>query len=554
MKIVNYFGIIILVFLLQGCGLDDQSKQRAERLNNSINTSLSSINDIEKQLDSDLQKTEFTFLKSYADKENWKKYFSTAKKQLTDIRNLYDSKIKTMLDKNDSDDQHSFNAWMANIETSLREVTKTAQKPNERKDFLVKAKKEAPSLYKDSTSKVSQLQKLIAKAQVYSEKAKVDYPAKSQDIQGRFASLRKFLDDSKNMHQIATGEYSKISSSKVNYAVLADSIEFISDALISAKTREVKLKNKLNELYRSYSKVLSDMNIEYYIVIGRETWDSASDWESEDNYTYTSKVDEKVYEYFASKGNIAQYGIGWGNDFELLGVSQAMWNALKYDYKHSWPSTWNDEAEYWVNNDYSKTYHKYTIIENGKTKETDWVKVSEDEYWKQQENLGMTIVSKPYGMYEEETIKSAAPIGSEYIAKPTMTNGVPTGNNQYGQWKQGSNGTSFWEFYGQYMFISNMLDGFGGSRYSYDDWDDYNRRDRKKSYYGRSNQYGTYGSATYSSKSRYARSDFAKRNSSLVRESKQSARSYQKGKGAKNSTKNGVSSGIRGRGPGTKGK
>jgi hypothetical protein len=553
MKIVNYFGIIFLVFLLQGCGLDDQSKQRAERLNNSINTSLSTINDIEKQLDSDLQKSDFSFLKSYADKEKWKTHFSKAKQQLNEVRSLYDSKIKIMLDKNDSDDQHSFNAWMANIESNLREVTKTAQKPNERKIFLVKAKKEAPSLYKDSTSKVSQLQSLIIKAQVYSEKAKVDYPAKSQDILGRFASLRKFLDDSVNMHQIATGEFNKISSSKVNYAVLADSIEFISNALISAKTREVKLKNKLNELYRSYSKVLSDMNIEYYIVIGRETWDSASDWESDDNYTYTSKVDEKVYEYFASKGNIAQYGIGWGSDFELLGVSQAMWNALKYNYKHDWPSSSNDEAEFWISNDFSKTYHKYTIIENGKTKETDWIKVSEDEYWKQEGNLGMTIASKPYGMYEEETIKTAVPVGAAYLAKPKIVNGVPTGSNQYGNWKQGSNGTSFWEFYGQYAFMSNMLGG--GSRYSYDDWDDYDRRDRKKSYYGKNDKYGTYGSATYNSKSRYARSSFAQRNSSIVSQSKRTTNSsYARGKGGKSSSKNGVSSAIRGRGPGGKGK
>jgi hypothetical protein len=61
--------------------------------------------------------------------------------------------------------------------------------------------------------------------------------------------------------------------------------------------------------------------------------------------------------------------------------------------------------------------------------------------------------------------------GSQYI-----------GNPQYGRWSQGSGG-SFWAWYGQYAFFSNM---FGGRRYYYNDWGS-NRGYSYYSDYGRNN-------------------------------------------------------------------
>ena len=55
------------------------------------------------------------------------------------------------------------------------------------------------------------------------------------------------------------------------------------------------------------------------------------------------------------------------------------------------------------------------------------------------------------------------------------------GNPNYGQWQTGSNGLSFWEWYGMYALFSNLFD----SRISYDRWGRY----RNYSYY---NDYGRY--------------------------------------------------------------
>ena len=62
------------------------------------------------------------------------------------------------------------------------------------------------------------------------------------------------------------------------------------------------------------------------------------------------------------------------------------------------------------------------------------------------------------------------------------------GNPNYGQWTTGSNGLSFWEWYGMYAMMDTL---FGGRRHYYNDWG----RSRNYSYYH------DYGRTRYSSPS-----------------------------------------------------
>lgn len=135
--------------------------------------------------------------------------------------------------------------------------------------------------------------------------------------------------------------------------------------------------------------------------------------------------------------------------------------------------------------------HKYQIIrqfDSVKIKQevTDWIPVSEEFFWENENYLGMEIASKGK---DGKIVKAAAPAGySNYV-----------GNPQYGHWVNGSGG-SFWQFYGQYMFLSTMLNMAGGSIFR-GDFDDYNRNYRyRKPYYGKDmaggSKYGTYGSYT----------------------------------------------------------
>jgi hypothetical protein len=138
---------------------------------------------------------------------------------------------------------------------------------------------------------------------------------------------------------------------------------------------------------------------------------------------------------------------------------------------------------------FKKYKHKYEIItEKGdepKSEITAWTEVPEDFFFKNENNMGMELASRGE---DGKLNKSVAPAGyGNYV-----------GNPKYGQWTQ-SGGSSFWEFYGKYAFLSSMFGMFSPPYRSY--YDDYHRsyRYNRKPYYGPKKNgrslYGTYGRA-----------------------------------------------------------
>lgn len=140
-------------------------------------------------------------------------------------------------------------------------------------------------------------------------------------------------------------------------------------------------------------------------------------------------------------------------------------------------------------------FHQYEIIKVGKNGEpekviTPWTEVSEDVFREHIDHMGMEVLSKGE---DGKVSKTAAP--------PGYNNFV--GNQQYGQWVQGNNGSSFWQFYGQYMFLNTMFNmaTFPARRSYYDTYrTDYYGR---KPYFGPSSSGGgrTFGTgSTYTSR------------------------------------------------------
>ena len=101
-----------------------------------------------------------------------------------------------------------------------------------------------------------------------------------------------------------------------------------------------------------------------------------------------------------------------------------------------------------VDGTFFKTYkHLYKVIRNKKdgtpySEITGWKEVEKDFFWKNENNLGMTVLEKNG---EGKISKAASPPGYGYV-----------GDKKYGEWRS-NNGNSFWAFYGQYMFMSHMF-------------------------------------------------------------------------------------------------
>ena len=121
--------------------------------------------------------------------------------------------------------------------------------------------------------------------------------------------------------------------------------------------------------------------------------------------------------------------------------------------------------------------HQYRILKKETSKSqieeeiTPWYDVNEGFFAANVDNMGMEIAAKNE---DGEVSKTVSPPGySNYV-----------GNPQYGSWQTGSGGNSFWAFYGQYAFLSSMLNlaTFPVRRSYFNDYRDSYRRGRP--YYG----------------------------------------------------------------------
>lgn len=154
-------------------------------------------------------------------------------------------------------------------------------------------------------------------------------------------------------------------------------------------------------------------------------------------------------------------------------------------------------------------YHKYEIVQEGKTQTTDWLEVPEKYYRTNEPFLGMTLVSKKDGKLSSD----AAPPGYRYV-----------GDSRYGHWRTDRSGNSFWEFYGKYAMFSSLLGGFNRPIYR-NDYNMYQQyRSRGMPYYGRHNEYGTNGSITKKMKPNFYSRRMAKNASFKDRVTKRTGR------------------------------
>ena len=120
---------------------------------------------------------------------------------------------------------------------------------------------------------------------------------------------------------------------------------------------------------------------------------------------------------------------------------------------------------------------------------TGFMEVSEDYFKMQANNMGMEIASR-----------DANGNVSKGVNPPGYSNYV--GNQRYGRWVN-RGGTSFWEFYGQYAFMSSMFNmmAYPVRRSYYDDW--------RGNYYGTGRTYygpNTGGTSYYGTGSAYTNS------------------------------------------------
>ena len=193
----------------------------------------------------------------------------------------------------------------------------------------------------------------------------------------------------------------------------------------------------------------------------------------------------------------------------------------------------------------SRRLNKYKVITNlddPKKKQetiTPWMRLNKRDFGRNYQNMGMEIASK--------TLDSSnnAPKVNKVPAPPGYTHYI--GNSKYGHWKNRSDGTAFWAFYGKYTFMSNLfnLTTYPVSRNAYSNY--------RRNYYGRRAYYGgtgtrrRYGTGSPHSRStsniEYYKSERATRSRTSYMEYRYSRRSRSGGRSGYHSRSRSGSSG-----------
>lgn len=454
----------------------------------------------------------WSFAEPYAIAEKWDQHFTDSDSEVSAAESMYEKQILLMIDDDQAEKTKAFEALLSTFRKHLNNSGKSAKFPGERLNFLVTTRNNAPQIFETANTYYSEILGIEVAFTESAYQAIKNYSNKKPDIRERINKLTTKVEAATNaLNQVKLQYGFHTAGESTDYAALGDQTVALKGMRDDISGYNKVTQVKLDELYRSYTKILADQRIDHYVTIGRATWCEGDYCGGGSTQTYPPvKVDAKVFEYFESQGQIAKVS-GWVSPSFSLNIPQAYWNALKID--PGWKFPRNDRyAEYWVESTSSNAFHKYIEIVNDKASEGTWEAVYEDNFWNQNDNLGMAILTKPYGYYEEDILKEAQPAGMAMIASPVMANGAATGSNQYGEWRQNSSGTSFWHYYGMYSLMSNLM---GPSRYSYNDWNGYHNRTRGRAYYGSSGQWGTRGTQTYNN-NRYRNGNYAKRNPGAV--------------------------------------
>lgn len=502
-------GLVItgLMLSLAGCGagLPKELKNEAKAVPDIIKKARSRVDKHKDEYKRLTKSSEFKKIEIFAVKENWALKFQSAHDGLSRAQDLYEKDLKPLVSKNSPELAREVKKQIIRIKKNIKDAEALSRYPVSRYSAIRNTIQKAGDLEsraKKDAEGISLIAGAISSGVI--AKAITDFPDLSDKIQARFAPLSKFETQSRDDLRVVTSEFKRHTlGSKADYASFTDSANALSLNLAQAKILDKKLPEQMDQLYKSYTKILKDMKEEYFVTIRRESWNENSDYYDPMAVTFQRKVSPELYEVLTADNldTIASITAGFTGSRLSSNIGN-MWKELSINATEQWPGRGHNAASFWVEDTKEAYFHKYILEEDGETEETGWEKVNASFYDANLEFLGMAILAKPYGTFEKDRLTQAAPPGMAYV-----------GNSKYGEWKQDNSGSRFWSWYGRYAFFSSLF-FFPRSYYSYNSWHGWNNNYRyNRPYFGQTRnglqKYGTSG--TYIKKSpRFQSTNFAK--------------------------------------------
>ncbi|OGR26338.1 MAG: hypothetical protein A2277_20800 [Desulfobacterales bacterium RIFOXYA12_FULL_46_15] len=528
---LTLFGFLAF---LTGCGdgLPKELKKDAQSLPGAIKTGLSLVDKHREKYEGQTGSSDFKSIERFSVRENWPGKFLQAKDELNRAKEVYDKELSPLIKKNTPELVPDVQKQVERIKQIIKDAEELYRYPSSRFLMILETKKNAGSVHskaKTNASAILEIAGRIKEGPV--AKGLLDFSDSAEKINARFLPLSTLGEESPGHLDRVKAEYEHHASGiEADYAVLTDSAKAISDGLEQAKRLEAALSKDLAGLYSSYTKILKDMKEDYVVTIKRESWDENAEYDNPVTVAFQREISPELYEILTQENldEIAVITAGFTGSSMKSNIGDA-WKELSINPADQWPRGHN-AASFYVEDTKETYFHKYILEENGETKETGWEQVDESFYEANLEFLGMAILAKPYGVFEQDRLIQAAPPGMAYV-----------GNQKYGEWKEDNHGDRFWSWYGKYAFFSHLFSSMPFF-YNYNSWNGWHNNYRyQKPYFGDTKngltQYGTHGAYVKQSpgfqSTAYAQSGGFKNRTASVR---------------------GAGEGLRGGGPGSRGK
>ncbi len=344
----------------------------------------------------------------------------------------------------------------SSIARLTNEARAYADLPQRRRGYVDEIADKYTRLQRESHDNADAVKATFASVLAARDKARGAFPAREADIDKRVQPVQRLVDEATRASQKVDFEAANAGAGRAaDFVVLGDNAQLLARNASTIREDARTIDGQLGSLSASYSRALADMKAVYYITVQRWAWNDDADYPSTHTYTYPrQELTGDAFDYFNSLPEslpyAARYRSNWfGSDVQTnSSVAADRWAALGILPKEAWVNR-DDTAEYGftLSADY---FHKYLVTENGQTQETDWQKVDETMFESHVDDLGMDIVAKPFGSFEDEKITNPTPAGLAFV-----------GNPQYGRWQTDDRGTSFWAWYGAYRLFGDLLGARG---------------------------------------------------------------------------------------------
>lgn len=510
---------IALVFGLSSCStLPENLDKAANGLIGQIDNGKKANNKAKDEFEKLLKQQNYAFIAAYTPAQQHADRFDQASAKLKEAKKVHDKEVKPLVDNYKDNKKSQLEGAIAKVKGIIAEAKALTADPAAWLPKVAAVKADPNGTVRKAATSVSGLTATYNPLNRDVENAKKTYDQSKTAIDAKFKPLATQHNEALTANGMLQAEAAKASP---NYALMTEYAVTVDANTTKFKADSSVFGSQLTRLGVRETHTLLDIVVETEVEISRTTWDESQDFPDEHDYDYPSViVDQETAEYFSKFSEndvLASDSTGWGSGFKYAKVEKAQWTKLNINARSpKWHSD-DDSAEFYLGSLEDTYCHKLQVLKNGKpdassrpnptdnycSKYDKPEDLAQGIYWIEADELnaeaiGMDTYGKDFGYFDDQAILAATPPGMLYV-----------GDSTSGEWKEDGNGNSFWAFYGQYMFFSNLIGGPNPYHYrsEYDDWSR-NYRHSNKAYYGTMNGQPRYGLKSPMMQTRFPQSHF----------------------------------------------